>query len=46
MMRSAFPGFGIGLGAFLVYWAVDTITHPANIEKLKEDARKQTGRSQ
>ncbi|SPO37990.1 uncharacterized protein PSFLO_03467 [Pseudozyma flocculosa] len=44
MFRNLFPGFGLGLGAFLVYWAADTLTHPSNIEKLKEDARKQTGR--
>ncbi|PWN23435.1 hypothetical protein BCV69DRAFT_297365 [Microstroma glucosiphilum] len=42
-MRNIFPGFGIALGAFTVYLAVDALTHPANIEKLKEDARKQRG---
>ncbi|PWY98050.1 hypothetical protein BCV70DRAFT_165513 [Testicularia cyperi] len=44
MFRNIFPGFGLGLGAFAIYWAIDTLTHPSNIEKLKEDARKQTGR--
>lgn len=42
--RNIFPGFGIGLGAFVVYLAVDTLTHPFNVDKLKHDARKQTGR--
>ncbi|SAM81814.1 uncharacterized protein UDID_03034 [Ustilago sp. UG-2017a] len=42
--RNIFPGFGIGLGAFAVYLAVDTLTHPFNVDKLKHDARKQTGR--
>jgi NADH dehydrogenase (ubiquinone) 1 beta subcomplex subunit 3 len=40
-----FPGFGLAVGAFAVYLAVDAITHPSNVEKLKEDARKQTGRT-
>ncbi|PWN43668.1 hypothetical protein IE81DRAFT_346278 [Ceraceosorus guamensis] len=42
-IRNAWPGFGLGAGAFLIYWAVDELTHPSNIEKLKEDAKKQKG---
>ena len=42
-LRNAFPGFGLGVGAFAVYLAVDALTNPSNIEKLKEDAKKQKG---
>jgi len=41
MFRNLFPGFGIALGAFSVYLAVDALTHPSNIAKLKEDAKRQ-----
>ncbi|PWN48558.1 hypothetical protein IE53DRAFT_389233 [Violaceomyces palustris] len=43
MVRNMFPGFGIGLGAFLAYCTFEALTHPTNIEKLKEDAKRQTG---
>ncbi|TID19676.1 putative nadh-ubiquinone oxidoreductase b12 subunit protein [Venturia nashicola] len=26
--KGTFPGFGIGLGAFAIYWAVDTFVLP------------------
>lgn len=26
--KGSFPGFGIGLGAFAIYWAVDTFVLP------------------
>lgn len=41
MFRNLFPGFGLALGAFSVYLAVDALTHPGNIEKLKQDAKRQ-----
>ncbi|PWN90221.1 hypothetical protein FA10DRAFT_266707 [Acaromyces ingoldii] len=43
MVRNFIPGFAFGVAAFSVYLAVDALTHPSNIEKLKEDARKQRG---
>lgn len=41
MLRNLFPGLGLGTGAFAIYLAVDALTNPSNIEKLKEDAKKQ-----
>jgi NADH dehydrogenase (ubiquinone) 1 beta subcomplex subunit 3 len=41
MFRNIFPGIGLGVGAFAAYFAVDRLFHPGNIEKLKEDAKKQ-----
>lgn len=44
MFRNFLPGIGLGAGAFAAYFAVDQLFHPSNIEKLKEDARKQKER--
>lgn len=43
MLRNLFPGFGIGALAFGVYLIGDALTNPTNLEKLKEDAKKQRG---
>ncbi|KAL9937391.1 hypothetical protein V8E36_003800 [Tilletia maclaganii] len=40
-IRNMFPGFGLGLAAFSVYLAVDLLTHPSNVDKIKEDAHRQ-----
>ncbi|PWN97334.1 hypothetical protein FA09DRAFT_298446 [Tilletiopsis washingtonensis] len=40
-LRNFWPGFGLGTAAFAVYLAFDMLAHPANVEKLVEDARKQ-----
>lgn len=44
MLRNMLPGFGIATVAFTIYVAIDNLTHPANVERLKEDAKRQTGR--
>lgn len=41
MFRNSLPGIGIAAAAFTIYVAVDTLFHPSNLEKLKEDAKKQ-----
>ncbi|CAO1621083.1 unnamed protein product [Jaminaea pallidilutea] len=41
--RNMFPGLGWATGAFVLYLIGDTLAHPSNIEKLKEDAKKQRG---
>lgn len=43
MFRNFLPGFALGAAAFGAYVAVDSLFHPSNIEKLKEEARKQRG---
>ncbi|CAO1629348.1 unnamed protein product [Parajaminaea phylloscopi] len=42
-IRNMFPGFGIASAAFALYLVVDTLAHPSNIQKLKDDAKKQMG---
>jgi NADH dehydrogenase (ubiquinone) 1 beta subcomplex subunit 3 len=44
MFRNFVPGIGLGVGAFVAYFAVDRLSHPGNIEKLKEEAKKQKER--
>ncbi len=41
LFRSFLPGLGWGAGAFAVYYAVEQLTHPSNVEKIKEEAHKQ-----
>lgn len=43
MFRNFLPGFGIGALAFGIYCIGDALANPSNLEKLKEDARKQRG---
>ncbi|PWN37424.1 uncharacterized protein FA14DRAFT_176718 [Meira miltonrushii] len=43
MFRNFMPGFALGAAAFGAYVAVDSLFHPSNIEKLKEEAKKQRG---
>ncbi|KDN49200.1 hypothetical protein K437DRAFT_255325 [Tilletiaria anomala UBC 951] len=40
LFRSFLPGFGLGTAAFALYYAIDTITHPTNVEKIKEQSHK------
>ncbi|KAK0523735.1 hypothetical protein OC834_001784 [Tilletia horrida] len=40
-IRNMFPGLGLGAAAFGIYLAVDMLTHPSNIDKIKEDAHRQ-----
>ena len=44
LFRSFLPGFGLGAAAFGIYFAVDTLTHPSNVEKIKEQAHEQMER--
>ncbi|UZJ51310.1 hypothetical protein CBS101457_000630 [Exobasidium rhododendri] len=41
MFRNFMPGIGLGAAAFVAYVGVDMLFHPSNLEKLKEDAKKQ-----
>jgi NADH dehydrogenase (ubiquinone) 1 beta subcomplex subunit 3 len=41
MVRNFLPGFGWGAAAFATYVAVDMLFHPSNLDKLKEEAKKQ-----
>ncbi|CAD6910647.1 unnamed protein product [Tilletia laevis] len=40
-IRNMFPGLGLGAAAFGVYLAVDMLTHPSNLDKIREDAHRQ-----
>ncbi|KAE8250328.1 hypothetical protein A4X13_0g4808 [Tilletia indica] len=40
-IRNMFPGLGLGAAAFGIYLAVDMLTHPSNLDKIREDAHKQ-----
>ena len=41
LFRSFMPGFTLGAAAFTIYYAVDTLTHPTNVDAIKEQAHKQ-----
>jgi NADH dehydrogenase (ubiquinone) 1 beta subcomplex subunit 3 len=41
MFRSFLPGIGLATAAFATYVAVDMLFHPSNLDKLKEEAKKQ-----
>lgn len=43
MFRNFLPGFGLGAAVFVGYVAVDSLFHPSNVDKLKEEAKKQRG---